>query len=74
MPPSLKRRIPQNPQPWEDPSRGEQRGGTLTCATSSTRSSGDRVSQGGEVWVGAENFRSAEGRISLARGTDEYFE
>lgn len=32
------------------------------------------MSQGGEVWVGAESFRSAEGRTSLARGTDEYFE
>ena len=49
-------------------------GGTVPSAASSARGQGDGVSQGGKVWVGAGNFRSAEGRTGLARGTDEYLE
>lgn len=60
-------------QLWEDLSRSDQ-GGTLTSAASSARSQEDGVSQGREVWVGAENFRSAEGRTGLSRSTDEHLE
>lgn len=44
-------------------------GGTLTSAIDSTKNQGDRGAHGGEVWVGGGDFRSAEGRIGLARST-----